>query len=66
MKIVDDVTPGRRRSTISWRASPPKPRRSILVAMDWQATIEERGAVITFRGLTSQSSPSAPLSALPF
>jgi hypothetical protein len=29
--------------------------------MDWQASIEERGALITFRGLTRQSSPSAPL-----
>jgi hypothetical protein len=34
--------------------------------MDWQASIEDRGAedrgaVITFRGLTRQSSPDAPL-----
>jgi hypothetical protein len=29
--------------------------------MDWQASIEERGALITFRGLTRQISPSAPL-----
>jgi hypothetical protein len=29
--------------------------------LDWQATIEERGAVITFRGLTTQTSADAPL-----
>jgi hypothetical protein len=29
--------------------------------MDWQASIEDRGAVITFRGLTRQSSPDAPI-----
>ena len=29
--------------------------------MDWQATIEDRGAVITFRGLTVQSSPDEPI-----
>lgn len=30
--------------------------------MDWQASIEDRGAVITFRGLTPHASASAPLS----
>jgi hypothetical protein len=29
--------------------------------MDWQASIEDRGAVITFRGLTRQSWNTAPL-----
>jgi hypothetical protein len=29
--------------------------------MEWQASIEDRGAVITFRGLTRQSSPDAPI-----
>jgi hypothetical protein len=29
--------------------------------VDWQATIEDRGAVITFRGLTRQETPDAPL-----
>lgn len=29
--------------------------------MDWQASIEERGTLITFRGLTRQTSPEAPL-----
>jgi hypothetical protein len=29
--------------------------------MDWQASIEERGAVITFRGLTTQTTADAPL-----
>jgi hypothetical protein len=29
--------------------------------VDWQASIEGRGAIITFRGLTRQSSPDAPL-----
>jgi len=29
--------------------------------MDWQASIEDRGAVITFRGLTRQSSPDDPI-----
>ncbi len=29
--------------------------------MDWQASIEDRGAVITFRGLTVQRAPEDPI-----